>query len=376
MNPLDPTSERRPAAVRVHAPVRVADVGGWTDTWFGAPGRVCHLAVGPGVGVRARRLRAASPAAATSTGVAPDGSVRLRAPDVGLDAIVAPDADPDVGWVRPSGGGDPLLGHAVAAVLDGTPVPDGERYDLVVTAGVPPGASLGTSGAVLVAVIAALDALTGGRRSPEDLARLAHRAETDRAGRQAGVQDQWAAACGGAAVLDVNPYPSVARRPIDLDDGTVTALRDRLVTVVVGRHDSSAVHGAVVTDMVTCSGPGHDRARTALRDLARLAGAAASALGDGDLDRWGALLTEATETQRRLRPELVGAAHDRVIDLARAAGALGWKVNGAGGAGGSITVLARDAESTRSLTAVAEAEGWVVPRLAPDLDGVTITSLA
>ena len=42
-------------AATATAPVRIADVGGWTDTWFGSPGHVCHLAVGPGVTVRAIR---------------------------------------------------------------------------------------------------------------------------------------------------------------------------------------------------------------------------------------------------------------------------------------------------------------------------------
>ena len=37
----------------MHVPVRVCDVGGWTDTWFAERGRVCSLAVGPGVSVRA-----------------------------------------------------------------------------------------------------------------------------------------------------------------------------------------------------------------------------------------------------------------------------------------------------------------------------------
>jgi hypothetical protein len=35
----------------VHVPVRVCDVGGWTDTWFAHHGLVCSLAVGPGVSV-------------------------------------------------------------------------------------------------------------------------------------------------------------------------------------------------------------------------------------------------------------------------------------------------------------------------------------
>src|SRR4051794_19837591 len=35
--------------VEVRAPVRALDAGGWTDTWFGAPGLACNLAMEPGV---------------------------------------------------------------------------------------------------------------------------------------------------------------------------------------------------------------------------------------------------------------------------------------------------------------------------------------
>jgi D-glycero-alpha-D-manno-heptose-7-phosphate kinase len=46
-----------------------------------------------------------------------------------------------------------------------------------------------------------------------------------------------------------------------------------------------------------------------------------------------------TDAQRDLHPELVGGDARMVIDVARANGALGWKVNGAGGDGGSLTLL-------------------------------------
>jgi D-glycero-alpha-D-manno-heptose-7-phosphate kinase len=48
---------------------------------------------------------------------------------------------------------------------------------------------------------------------------------------------------------------------------------------------------------------------------------------------------ENTEAQRNLHPDLVGTDHQQIIDIAGEYGALGWKVNGAGGEGGSITLL-------------------------------------
>jgi D-glycero-alpha-D-manno-heptose-7-phosphate kinase len=46
-----------------------------------------------------------------------------------------------------------------------------------------------------------------------------------------------------------------------------------------------------------------------------------------------------TEAQRSLHPGLVGVDARRVIDCAAAQGSIGWKVNGAGGDGGSVTIL-------------------------------------
>ena len=46
-----------------------------------------------------------------------------------------------------------------------------------------------------------------------------------------------------------------------------------------------------------------------------------------------------TEAQGRLHPDLISHDAQRVIGIARDHGAFGWKVNGAGGEGGSVTLL-------------------------------------
>lgn len=312
------------------APVRVADVGGWTDTWFGSPGRVCHVAVGPGVEVEA---------ALVVRGGA--GPVRLVAPDIGVDQIVGPGGHPEAPtWATPSPGKQPLLEHAIAALVGGVVLPDDVGVEVRIASHVPPGASLGTSAAVVVALLGALDALLGdGACFPEELAVLAHQVETQRAGREAGVQDQWAAAMGGVGLLAVGPYPEARHEPIALSTWSVAELDERLVTVVFGAHDSSLVHAEVINAIVGCSGVEHDRSRQALRRLSALAGDAAAALADGALDAWGEVLVASTEAQRSLHAGLVGPAHQAAIDTARSHGAIGWKVNGAGGDGGSLTVL-------------------------------------
>jgi D-glycero-alpha-D-manno-heptose-7-phosphate kinase len=197
---------------------------------------------------------------------------------------------------------------------------------------------------VLVALLAAVDGLLGedpvGVVDRTDLARRAHAVETGRAGREAGVQDHWAAALGHAQHLVVDTYPSVRARRLALADHVAEELAGRLVTVVFGPHDSSAVHGEVVHALLSCDGAAHDRVRQATRRLAALAAEAAAALESGDVDAWAAVLTRSTRVQAELHPGLVGPAHQAAIDVAAALGAAGWKVNGAGGSGGSLTVVA------------------------------------
>lgn len=324
---------------RARVPVRVCDVGGWTDTWFGSPGQVCHLAMEPGVEVLARLVK----------------SQNLKPLE------------------------DPLLQAAIDSVVNSSSslLKPGLGIELEITSAVPAGASVGTSASVLVGIVAAVDVLVGGAmRSPEEIAVLAHYAETDLAGRQAGVQDQWAAAFGGAALLAIGPYPKVRRQELRLSEETLSGLDQRLVTVVFGTHDSSEVHRQVIDSLITCSGVEHHLAREALRSLSKLALDASRALEAGDLTVWGEVLKASVEAQRSLHPALVGTSHERAINVGRASGAVGWKVNGAGGGGGSLTfVTSQVPDAKQRLIEALEDEdrSWQVLDLTPSRSGVSIT---
>ena len=306
--------------ISVTAPTRIADLGGWTDTWFAGHGAVCHLAVWPGVNVRMGPYE--GPA-----GV----EVRLRNFDrewhwsPGTPAQVCP---------------DPLIG----ACLDEAEVPEG-AWLLEVGSDVPPGASMGTSASVCVAVLAALDRLRGVELVPSTLATRAHLVETRRLDQESGIQDQWAAAAGGAALVEMDDYPAAQRTPLALSTATIAALDAQVIVVLLAQgHDSSAMHRQVV-EALREGGPGDAR----LEALRACAHEGAAALTAGDLARYGAVLTRNTDVQQRLHAALVSEAADVVIDVVRGPDALGWKVNGAGGAGGSLAVLASSAAARQRL---------------------------
>jgi D-glycero-alpha-D-manno-heptose-7-phosphate kinase len=201
-----------------------------------------------------------------------------------------------------------------------------------------------------------------------EVAAMAHRVETVRLGRQSGIQDQLAAAHGGVNRIDMTEYPSAVVTPIALDAGVRVELERRLLLVFLGRsHVSSAVHEEVIASLEGADPSVVDARLEPLRAAAR---AGAEALDAGDLEAYGAALVANTDAQRRLHDGLVGPEARRLFDAASAAGASGWKVNGAGGDGGSVTILCGPDPSSRDdvLAAVARAGRAFVP-IATTLDG-------
>jgi D-glycero-alpha-D-manno-heptose-7-phosphate kinase len=99
-------------------------------------------------------------------------------------------------------------------------------------------------------------------------------------------------------------------------------------------HHSSQVHERVIRHL-------EDVGPTAkqLEALRATAIPSRDAVYAGDFAALGRAMTQNTEAQRALHPDLISPDAERVIEIARAHGARGWKVNGAGGEGGSLTIL-------------------------------------
>jgi len=112
-------------------------------------------------------------------------------------------------------------------------------------------------------------------------------------------------------------------------------LERRLVLIYLGKsHHSSEVHERVIRHL-----EGAGPTARQLEALRATAGPSRDALYAGDFVALGRAMVQNTEAQRDLHPDLVSADAQRVIEIAQVHGALGWKVNGAGGEGGSLTIL-------------------------------------
>jgi D-glycero-alpha-D-manno-heptose-7-phosphate kinase len=311
------------AVINSVAPIRVCDNGAWTDTWFAKRGAVFNVAVYPYVEVQITVFERDQDAG--------QDRIVLHAENYGERYAVPPQPAP---W-----GPHPLLEATIAYMR----VPDELRLEVAIHSEAPAGAGTGTSAAVTVALIGALDRLTPGQLSPHEVATAAQKVETELLHRQCGIQDQLASAYGGVNFIEMFEYPRSSVSPIQVPNPIWWELERRLLLVYLGQsHDSSAVHETVIAGLES-AGPDCK----ALEDLRHTAALSRDALYAGDFTALGRAMVANNEAQGRLHPALIGSQATRVIEIARAHGVLGYKVNGAGGEGGSITLLTDESSARK-----------------------------
>lgn len=309
--------------------VRIIDIAGWTDTWFAKIGRLFNIAVLSrkwgetnkpfrGIEIIARRVP-----------MCPDQIV-IKAADIYYDTLLTRS---DI--LKEEFDTTNLL-QAVLSLFNLKNLKG--CWELTLSSPFQPGASVGTSAAVAVALIKILCQLPGIQKkySNSEVAWLAFIAETEVMGGESGTQDQFAAAYScGANYYKVGKKQKTTVFPIKVARWIYTMLERRLMTVFVGQHNSSETHEIVIKELKS------DAKNTRLKGFIGLAKRARKALRKGNLAEIGSIMIENTNVQKTLHPDLVGPLHQSVIDLALHYGCIGYKVNGAGGKGGSVTLLFR-----------------------------------
>ncbi len=318
-------TERRISAV---APIRICDIGGWTDTWFSGTGAIFNIAVYPYVEVQISLEERKS-----------ESKYDIILENYGDRYSFEPEAE--------KFDKHPLI-EAAIQLMD---IREEHCLRINIYSDAPPGASTGTSAAVSVALIGALDALRPGRLTANEVAKLAHYVETEKLGLQCGIQDQLSSAFGGINYIQMSKFPDASVSPVQIPNSTWWELEKRLSLIYIGSpHNSSEVHKKVIADLG--ANAEHD---PRLEELRKLAGRAKDSLCDCDFELFGETMCANTEVQRQLHKELVCQRFEELIDIAKAFGVIGWKVNGAGGDGGSMTLLG-DGEASRKRAFLREAE--------------------
>ena len=200
--------------------------------------------------------------------------------------------------------------------------------DLNSIADIPSGTGLGSSSSFTVGLLNAVRAYLGKATSGERLGELACDVEINRVGSPIGKQDQYAAACGGLNFITFYGDETVNVEKIIMQPDKKKELEDNLLMVFVGgEHSANAIlknQQAAISDQ---------KKFDAQKQMVKLAYNLRASLEQNNLDDFGRILHEGWLLKKSLTAGISNGIVDEVYNKGIAAGALGGKLLGAGGAG-------------------------------------------
>ncbi|MBL8727518.1 MAG: kinase [Planctomycetes bacterium] len=191
----------------------------------------------------------------------------------------------------------------------------------------PARSGMGSSSAFTVGLLHALHALQGRMVGKRELMSEAMHAEQVLLRETVGSQDQVAAAFGGFNKITFAPTGQIVVTPVVLRPGRTEELDDHLMLFYTGIvRTASRVAASYVTDL--------PKKRRQLRILRDLVDESIELLAsERSIEGFGELLDEAWSHKRSLAAGISTDEVDQVYARARAAGAIGGKITGAGGGG-------------------------------------------
>jgi D-glycero-alpha-D-manno-heptose-7-phosphate kinase len=201
--------------------------------------------------------------------------------------------------------------------------------DLFLHTDAPPGSGLGTSSALVVAIVGAFRKWLKLPLTGYDIAELAYHIERDEAGIKGGRQDQYAATFGGFNFIEFLGKTTVVN-PLRIDWDTINELEYRLMLCYTG---GTRVSAGILDDQVARYTQRNPDVLKAFEETKQLAFDMKNALLLGKLNEFGSLLHQAWRCKRRLSTKITDPRIDDLYQLARQNGAIGGKLLGAGGGG-------------------------------------------
>jgi D-glycero-alpha-D-manno-heptose-7-phosphate kinase len=198
------------------------------------------------------------------------------------------------------------------------------------------GTGLGSSSSFAVGLLHVLHAFQGRFVSAASLAEQACHIEIDRLGETIGKQDQYAAAIGGLTFYEFNADETVRVSPVVMDSTVRARLEARLLMFYTGitRQASSILSGQAAE----LAGGRKD---ATMQRMVALCYDLKDALSNNDIDGFGEIIHENWVLKKQMAEGISNGLIDEAYAAARAAGALGGKLLGAG-AGGFLAFYAHE----------------------------------
>jgi D-glycero-alpha-D-manno-heptose-7-phosphate kinase len=202
-------------------------------------------------------------------------------------------------------------------------------FDVFLHCDAPPGSGLGSSSALMVALVGLVKEFKNLPLTPYEIADLAYVIEREDLEIKGGLQDQYAATFGGFNFIEFLK-DRVIVNPLRIGNDTMNELEHNLLLCYTGKTRRS---DEIIRDQ-TARFEGREKDTTsALNEQKDLAIEMKNALLRGRLDDFGQLLHTVWESKKRISPRISNSRIDEIYAEARKLGAIGGKITGAGGGG-------------------------------------------
>ncbi|MEP7165586.1 MAG: dehydrogenase [Ferruginibacter sp.] len=194
----------------------------------------------------------------------------------------------------------------------------------------PAGSGLGTSSTLVVAVLGAFVEMLKLPLGDYDIAHLAYDIERNDIQLAGGRQDQYAATFGGVNFMEFYKDDKVIVNPLRIRPQYMHELENNLVLYFTATSRESA---GIIKEQVNNVNSNNEESIEAMHQLKEQARMMKEALLKGRLNEFGEILDFGFRQKRKMAHNISNNNIEEIYSAAKAAGATGGKISGAGGGG-------------------------------------------
>jgi len=202
--------------------------------------------------------------------------------------------------------------------------------EIVSIADIPAGTGLGSSSCYIVGLLNGLHALMQRQATPWHLAEEACHIELEVLKKPIGKQDQYMAAFGGLTTLEISTDGVVRAMPLNLSVDLVETLENNLLLFFTGETRNAT---GILSQQDQSTKQRDAVVLSSLREIKDIGVEIRDSIVRGNLRLFGELLDVHWQSKKRLSSGISSPQIDAWYELARAHGAIGGKISGAGGGG-------------------------------------------
>jgi D-glycero-alpha-D-manno-heptose-7-phosphate kinase len=203
-------------------------------------------------------------------------------------------------------------------------------FTLTTQVDAPAGSGLGTSSTLVVAIIGAFAEWLKLPLGEYDLAKLAYDVERVDLGMAGGKQDQYAATFGGVNFMEFSENDKVIVNPLRIKETYLNELAHNLVLYYT---QTSRLSSKIIESQSANVISNNQKSIEAMHQLKKQSIMMKEALLKGNLDKIGEILDFGWKFKKQMADEISNPLLDDLYSTARANGATGGKISGAGGGG-------------------------------------------